>query len=46
MDNFSMKIPSELKLKFKLIAVKQGRDMADIIRKLIKDFVNENKKSI
>lgn len=43
MDTFTFNIPKDLKLDFNLIAVKKRQNMADIIRKLIENFVKENK---
>lgn len=41
-SSFTMYIDEDLKLALNIIALKQKRNMADIIRDLIQNFVDEN----
>jgi predicted DNA-binding protein len=39
---FTFEIPKEVKINFNILAVKQGRSMADIIRELMENYLKEN----
>lgn len=43
MDTFTFNIPKALKLDFNILAIKSGKNMADIVRELIAKYVQENK---
>lgn len=47
MDTFTFNIPKTLKLDFNILALKQQRNMADIVRELIEKYVKDyNEKQI
>ncbi len=43
MTNFNFELPSDLKFSFNIIALKEKRSMADIIRELMEAYVAEHK---
>lgn len=42
-DTLTFQIDKDLKTELKVIALKQDRNLKDILAELIQDFVNENK---
>lgn len=45
MDTFTFNIPKDLKFDFKLIALKERSNMADITRELIEAYVRDYKQN-
>lgn len=41
MDTFTFNIEKDLKLKFNILALQQERNMADIVRELIKKYIKD-----
>lgn len=46
MDRFNFELPKSLKTSFNLIAIRNNKSMADIIRELISDYVEKNSEQV
>ncbi len=46
MRNFNVKIPEELHKRFKIACVHDGKEMSEVVRKCIEDYVERVEKKL
>ena len=46
MKRYNLFLPDDLHKRFKLICVQQEKDMSEVVRKLIEDYVDKGEKKI
>jgi predicted HicB family RNase H-like nuclease len=46
MRNFNVKITEELHKRFKIACVREGKEMSEVVRKCIEDFVERAEKKL